>query len=492
MLKYPFRKKPFKHQMECLERSVMEENFALLMEMGTGKTKVIIDTIAINYDRGVIDAALITVRKGAMYAWVEDGFSEHLPNHVKANIVVWKPNATKTVKAAIESLFNPDDTRLQIFVMNSEAFATDKGYRFAEAFLRSHKALWAIDESTDFKNHDTDRTKAILDLRGLAKMRRIATGSAVTRAPLDLYSQCAFLDPDLLGFGSYYAFRNRYAVVQKKKFPGAKREATIVVGYRNQAELAANIKPFSYRVTKEQCLDLPAKNYRMRYVDFTPEQIRAYVEMLEEATLTLKDQEDKLTAPFVITQMLRLHQICCGHVTLPDKNVLELKNNRVKALMEELENVEGKAIVWATYRHDIRTITQELAKAYGRASVVEFFGDTCQDERTNAVRRFQSERGCRWFVANPSTGGFGITLTAARDVIYFSNSYRLEHRLQSEDRAHRIGQTGTVTYTDLAVKGTVDEKIIKALKKKHDIASLIMGDGLRDWLSYDKQAKLEV
>lgn len=489
-MKYKFKRKPFAHQMKCLDLSIDEENYAFFMEMGTGKTKVIIDTAAIRYDRGDIDALMVIVKKGAVYAWAEDGLSEHMPDHIKYNVAVWNSSPNKAEKAAIESLFKPDDVRLQVFIMNSEALATDKGYRFAEAFLRSHKTMCAVDESTDFKNHAAQRTKALMNLRSLCKIRRIATGSAVTKAPLDLYSQCAFLDPDLLGFGSYYAFRSRYAVLQKKKFPGMKREAIIIVGYMNQAELAENIKPFSFRVTKEKCLDLPPKNYRMRYVEPTPEQMRLYSEMLDNATLTLSEDK-KLTAPFVITQLLRLHQICCGHVTTEEGEELAVPHNRIKALMEELENVEGKAIIWATYRHDIRAIVNALEKEYGRSSVVSFYGETSAADRTSAVKKFQGSGAVRWFVANPSSGGFGITLTAARDVFYYSNSYDLEKRIQSEDRAHRIGQTGTVTYTDLCLKGTIDEKIIKALRKKHSIASLIMGDDPRKFMDFVSEPALK-
>lgn len=184
-----------------------------------------------------------------------------------------------------------------------------------------------------------------------------------------------------------------------------------------------------------------------------------------------------------LTQLLRLHQIVCGHVKLDNGEVKTLPNKRVEELMSLIEETDGKLIIWANYRHDIETIKLALQTEYGMASVGTYYGDTGQDERQRVVEDFQNpDSPLRFFVGNPGTGGFGLTLTAAHTMVYFSNSFDLEKRLQSEDRAHRIGQTKNVTYIDLVVPGTVDEKIIKALRDKINIASQVTGEEVRQWL----------
>jgi SNF2 family DNA or RNA helicase len=363
--------------------------------------------------------------------------------------------------------------------MNVEAFSTKKGLQFALKFLNSHKTLMAVDESTTIKTPSAKRTKSILALGKSALYRRILTGSPITKSPLDLYTQCGFLDDELLGFSSYYAFRSRYAHMVERNFGG--RRVQIVKNYQRLDELSKLITPFSYRVLKEDCLDLPDKIYVRREVELTDEQIKLYSTMKQMALATLNGQ--LLTAPNVLTQLMRLHQITCGHFKSDDGKIQELKNNRIEELMSILDETEGKAIIWANYIYDIERIVEAIKKEYGDDSVVQYYGAINTDERQKNIERFQDPRSpFRFFVGNPQTGGYGITLTAASMVIYYSNGYDLEKRLQSEDRAHRIGQKKSVTYIDLIAEGTVDEKIVKALRKKIDIASQIMGEELKDWI----------
>ena len=185
----------------------------------------------------------------------------------------------------------------------------------------------------------------------------------------------------------------------------------------------------------------------------------------------------------VMTQLMRLHQVTCGHFKADDQTVKPVKNNRITALLELLEETDGKVIIWANYREDIKNIVQSLKKAYGEASTVEYHGGVDSRVRQEHIALFQQKNGpARYFVGNPSTGGYGITLTAANTVIYYSNNYDLEKRLQSEDRAHRIGQTGSVTYVDLIAEGTIDERIVKSLRKKINIANEIMGEDISTWI----------
>ena len=477
-MNYKFKTKPYAHQLSALEKSWDKKEFAYFMEMGTGKSKVLVDNIAMLYDKGKINGALIIAPKGVYRNW----YSQEIPNHLASNIdnktILWTATTSKAKDKEYQLLFK-SDLDLHILIMNVEAFSTKKGLEFATKFLNCHNSLIAVDESTTIKTPTARRTKAILALGKLAKYRRILTGSPVTKSPLDLYTQCGFLDGYLLGFDSYYAFRNRYATMLDRNFGG--RRVQIVGGYKRLDELSEKLKPFSDRVLKEDCLDLPEKTYIERQVELTDEQKTLYSTMKSAALASLKGK--MATAPHILTQMMRLHQITCGHLKNDDDSITEIKNNRINSLLELLDEIEGKAIIWANYVYDINQIVNAVAKKYGDNSIVQYYGAVPAEQRQKNIEKFQDPNSpVRFFVGNPQTGGYGITLTAANNVIYYSNGYDLEKRLQSEDRAHRIGQKKAVTYVDLITPKTVDEKIRKALRKKINIATQIMGEELREWI----------
>ena len=476
-MNYKFKTKPYKHQLTALEKSWNKETYAYFMEMGTGKTKVLIDNMSMLYDKGKIDGALIIAPKGVVKTWYEQELPTHLPNHIENVTVLWQPNITKKQQEKLESLYEVE-TALHILVMNVEAFSTEKGVKFAQKFLLSHKTLMAIDESTTIKTPTAKRTKSIISLGEMAKYKRIMTGSPVTKNPLDLYTQCEFLNPYLLDFTSYYAFRNRYAEMKTMHLRG--RSIQVVSEFKNLGELSETLQGFSYRVLKEDCLDLPPKNFTKRHIILTADQRKIYEQMKKTAMAVLNG---KVTSTMtVLTQLMRLHQITCGHFTADDGSVQQIPNNRITELMNVLEETEGKVIIWANYQRDVTNIIESIVKQYGPGSVVDYYGLTPQDERQDNIRKFQSDPKCRFMVGTPSTGGYGITLTAANTVIYYSNGYDLEKRLQSEDRAHRIGQKKNVTYIDIICEDTVDEKIVKALRDKINIASEVLGEELREWI----------
>jgi SNF2 family DNA or RNA helicase len=368
---------------------------------------------------------------------------------------------------------------LRILIMNIEAFSTEKGVSFARTFLRVTNSFMAVDESTTIKTPNAKRTKNIIKVGREARFRRIATGSPVTKSPLDLYAQCEFLSADCLNMASYYAFQARYAVLVERRM--ATHTFKQIVGYRRLDELQKRLDNFSFRVTKEECLDLPDKVYTRREVEMTAEQRKAYDQMKLMA-LSVIDQ-GIVSTNNALTQLMRLHQICCGHVKLDDGSEVEFPNNRIDELLAALEEVDGKVIIWANYRKDIERIKNRLQHDYGMTAVASYYGDTEAEERQEIVTRFQDPGdSLRFFVGNPRTGGYGLTLTAAKTVIYYSNNFDLEVRLQSEDRAHRIGQTSKVTYIDLITAGTVDEHIVKALRNKINIASAVLGEELKEWL----------
>ena len=476
-MNYKFKTKPYAHQLKALEMSWEKKAYAYFMEMGTGKSKVLLDNIAMLYDKGKINGVLIVAPKGVYKNWYAGEIPTHLPDHIEKKAVLWQANITKKQKQNLDVLFETG-VDLHILIMNVEAFSTKKGVDFAAKFLNSHKTLMAIDESTTIKNPEAKRTKNIVSLGRYAVCRRILTGSPVTKSPLDLYKQCEFLDPWLLDHSSYYSFRTRYAIMKTANFGG--RAVQIVVGYRNLGELSDKLKPFSYRVLKDDCLDLPKKTFMKRVVQLTPDQLKVYSQMKKEALAILNGK--MLTTANALTQLMRLQQITCGHFKADDGTTQDLKNNRIEELIDVLNEIEGKVVIWAHWQSDVRQIIKYISEEFGQDSFVDYYGLTPQDERQQNIKRFQENDKCRFFIGTPQTGGYGITLTAASNMIYYSNGYDLEKRQQSEARIDRIGQTKPMTYIDIICEDTVDERIVKALRKKVNIASQVMGEELKDWI----------
>jgi SNF2 family DNA or RNA helicase len=474
-MNYKFKSKPFAHQSKALEMSWNKEVFAYFMEMGTGKSKVLIDNIAMLFNAGKINGALIIAPKGVYKNWFDSEIPSHMPDYVEKKVGLWRtdPNAKD-----LKPLFSTG-AELHILIMNVEAFSSKKGVDFAKKFLSCHNTIIGIDESTTIKNPQAKRTRAIVELGTKSKYRRILTGSPVTKSPLDLFAQCYFLHPYLLGHESYYTFKVRYAVTKQINVSG--RTIQIVVGYRNLGELSEKLKPFSYRVLKDDCLDLPKKTYTKRIIELTDEQKKVYKTMKQQAIAFLNGK--MITTATVITQMMRLHQITCGHFKSDDGTIQTIKNNRIDQLMEVLEEMEGKAVIWAHYRYDIKNIVETVSKKYGENSVVTYYGDTSTDDRQKAIKKIQDPKSpVRFIVGTPQTGGYGITLTGASTMIYYSNGYDLEKRQQSEARIDRIGQEKPMTYIDIIAEGTVDDKIVQSLRKKVNIATEIMGEELKDWI----------
>ncbi len=482
MKKYIFKTKPFKHQSKALRDSWNKEYYALFMEMGTGKSKVAIDTMGALYTEGKLNAALIISPKGVYDNWVQGEIPTHLSDQIETNIVRWQPSSAQWFQKQMRTLVFEKFNGLKIFVMNTEALSTPRGDRAAFNFLEANREnIVIVDESTSIKNRSANRTKNIMQLQGLSKYRRILTGSPVTRSPMDLYSQCMFLSVQALNFKSFFAFQNRYALVQKRTM--GPRSFNEIVGYRRLDELNKKLERFSNRVLKEECLDLPDKMYTKRLVPLSEEQNKSYKEM-KRLALTKLHNGELATTQSVLTQIMRLQQICCGHIQDDEGNLVSFANGRLKELLDICEEVQGKAIIWATFTYDIQQIAKALRDRFGPEAVATYYGETPQEERQEIVERYQDlEDPLRFFVGQPRTGGYGITLTAANTVVYYSNSYDLEIRLQSEDRAHRIGQTNKVTYVDIIAPETIDEKILQALREKINLAQQVLGEDARSWLS---------
>lgn len=483
MSKYQFKTKPYEHQMNTLKKSWNASFYALFLEMGTGKSKITVDNIGVLYQQGFINSALIIAPKGVYSNWVEKEIPSHLSDDVSFDIVQWKPAKTKRFEKKLVEIISHQSEKLKIMVFNVEAFSTARATEIAQAFLEKNpNNIVVVDESSTIKNRSAARTKNIMTLRPLSKFRRILTGSPITKSPLDLFSQCNFLSKNCLGYSNFFAFQARYAKVQKRSM--GHRSFNQIVGYKQLDELSDRLEKFSQRITKKECLDLPEKIYTRREVELTKDQVSAYTQMQKLALAMLEGGELSTTAS-VLTQLMRLQQICCGHITTDDGDIIELKSNRLSSLMELVDEVSGKAIIWANYTHDILAIAEALRTRFEDSEVAEtFYGATAQDERQKIVNKFQDpESPLRFFIGQPKTGGFGLTLTEANTVIYFSNSYDLELRLQSEDRAHRIGQRSAVTYVDFVSPNTIDEKILDSLRNKISLAGQVLKEDVAAWLT---------
>lgn len=465
---FEYKTKPFEHQREALKKGAKLKNFAYFMEMGTGKTKVAIDNAAYLFTINEVNTVIVLAPNSVYRNW-EKEISMHCS--VDYTLSMHKEH----------NKFDYQHEKLNFFLINVEALSHKSGVETLEKIIKptKDKLMIIVDESTTIKNKSAKRTKNLLKLGLEAKYKRILTGSPVTKSPLDLYSQCAFLDKSLLGFTSFLAFRNRYAVMRLIDMGG--RSIEIPQYYTNLDELELKLKSFSFRVKKEDCLDLPEKIYQRRNLQLGQKQQEVYNRLKKAAYVILRDSEVSFTNK--LTEILRLHQVCNGFVKMDNQEITVFDNcPKLKELLDIIEEGEGKFIIWANYVQNIESIIDVLKKNYNSDSVVSIYGAITPEQRQEAVRRFQEDDKCRFFVGNPSTGGYGLTLTKASYVVYFSNSYNLEVRQQSEDRAHRIGQSKNVLYIDLVAEKTIDELIIASLKNKIKISAQTLGEVINNWL----------
>ena len=479
---YKYKLPPFNHQQDALDYGWDRTEFGLFMEMGTGKSKVLIDNMGMLYQSGQINFALVIAPKGVYRNWVAKEIPEHMSDDIPHRVIRWVASANKKQQEEMRSVKDKFDG-LTIFVMNVESFSSLKGQKAGKwmANMFGSQGMIAIDESTTIKNHKAKRSKALMKIAANFKYRRLLTGSPITKSPLDIYAQAEFLRPGILGHESFYTFQGRYAVMQRRTMGAHSFQQ--ILGYKNIEELTTKIARFSYRVLKKDCLDLPEKIYTARYVTLTDEQAKMYSLLQQQAMLLFEDGE-MVSAPAVITQMLRIQQVMSGHLKTDDGEMKYFPSRRMDALTEIMEEHDGKAIIWSRFRYDIIEITKMLNKKFGEGSAAAYYGDTSDDERNEIVQKFQDPRSpLRFFVGNPSTAGYGLTLTEANLVVYYANDFNLETRIQSEDRAHRIGQKNNVTYIDLISEGTLDEKIVEALRNKIDIGAKVLGEKAREWLT---------
>lgn len=481
-MRYKFKTKPFEHQLTIFNNSRDLYFYGLLAEQGTGKSKIIIDTAAYLFTTGKIDAMFIIAPNGVHYNWVANEIPAHMPDAVNWRAAVWHSTMNKTQREEFNLVFEQGN-HLRIVAANVEAYSTEskKAAIMTKQFLSGMRVLLVLDEAHKIKKPGAKRTKTIMRLSRSATYRRIATGTAITKGPLDLYTQMRFLSDAILGYDNYYSFRARYAQLKEMTNPITGKKFQTVTGYLNLDELTCNIAPHTVRVLKSECLDLPPKLYERRYVELGKEQKRYYNDMRKHLLVEL--HQGQCTAQIALTKLLRLQQIVGGFLPVDEGAVYAIKDNRrIDAVLDILEGIEGKVIIWAKFRAEITAIKKAIELEYGRGWCCEYHGGVSKDDRAKAMQAFQNDVLPNVFIANQQTGGTGLTLHAASHVIYYSNDFSLELRLQSEDRAHRIGQSKSVTYYDLEAQGTIDTRVINVLREKKELAQIIMQDPMSEWI----------
>lgn len=477
------RRMPWRHQVEALERLKERKFFALLMAMRTGKTKVVLDDFGRCELEGKVEDLLVIAPAGVYRTW-ESAAIDHLSQDLlsRLKVLVWRSGeGSQKAKERLSWFLGSRDTP-RMLLMNVEALSTVQEARsLVLSFASQRKTMIVVDESTVIKNPRSKRSRFVVEkLAPLGSMRRILSGLPTPRSPLDLFGQFEFLEKQLLGHSTFFSFRSRYAIMKRMQLKG-KRPFDVVVGFQNLEDLKDKIKPYSFRVTLEDCYDLPPKLYSMREVGLTPDQRRIYYEVRDKATSELNAMAH-VTATAVVSRILRCHQVLCGHVRDEHGVLHSIPEKRTDALLELLEEHDGKAVIWCSYDYNVDRIAEALKSHFEDREIAARFWGGNLNTREEEERRFKEDPRCRYMVATPGAGGRGRTWVMADLVVYFSNVDNLEHRNQSEERTQGIDKVKSVAYVDLMAPGTVDERIIKALRRKIDMAATITGDNWKEWL----------
>lgn len=467
---FQYHTEPYRHQIVALDALHNQEFFALFMEMGTGKSKVIIDELYACAKANPGYRAFIVAPKTVVRNWIKE-FKKHL----RPDITLWIERC-RTGEKGVQQLLEGHRSKadLKVWLANYERVAC-----LLDGLKIMKFDLLVLDESTKIKHRGAQRTKACLNLGPTAIRRAILTGSPVTNSIFDLWTQFEFLQPGSLGYMSQSAFKQKFAHV--RRFQNWEK----VTGLHNLDLLKRCVARHSFIVTKDQCLDLPPKTFETLTIDMGPQQRQAYEQMVDwfMAEITTETGEKGfIEARSVLAKLVRLAQITQGFIHSSEGQMMDIADGqgKLKAAMDLVDDLppDRKLLIWCRFRHDVDLLSQELTTR--KMKYLMITGRQGDKERETAVETFNATNDTRVLIGNPSTGGYGIDLLGSPEmpchtVLYYSNDYSLEKRLQSEDRSHRIGQTHPVTYIDLACVGSIDQHIIQKLQAKR-----ALGEEMRD------------
>lgn len=490
---YQFKSEPFKHQLHEFEFSRDMPVRALFWEQGTGKTKPTIDTAAHLFEREEIDAVVVVAPSGVHRNWLTDEIPKHLPERtvLRSRSLIWDTKRCRNISNKKDQDRLVEHRGLAWLFMSYDAAVTDLGKKYLWRFLRNRRCLYILDEGHYIKSPGAQRTKALVASGRYAPYKRLLTGTPITTGPFDLYSQIKFLVEDfwkLLRLHSFRVFKFHFG----EWYTRAEAEADLgydpgydkLIDYKNIPELKRVVEGVGSRVTKDEVLDLPPQLYTRRYYTLSPEQAALYTQLRDEYQAELASGAF-VDAGLAIVRLLRLQQIVSGYVGTDDGDEpFELVGTR-NTLLDEVEEVcrglYHPALIWCRFTHTIDQLMDRLGTA-----AVRYDGTIDEDECERSKNAFQAG-DAQWFVGNSQKGATGLTLVQARSALYAENSFRYVDRVQTEARPHRIGQEHPVTYIDFEARlpsghQTVARHIINNLRGKRDIASLITGDELREWL----------
>ena len=477
---FPFVYTPLKHQKDEFVNHRDDLIRGLLWDPGTGKSKTCIDKMAYLYMTGKIDTVIIMAKKGEYTNWKYVEIPEHMPKVVPYDCEVYRSGLKEHEKQKLRDLVKPSD-KLRILNINAESMVFEGG-QVARAFAASSRKglFFVLDESTLAKSHKSARSKEIVKLRKKAKYKMIMTGTFSPNSPLDVWGQSLVLADGILGTTSFYSFKSEYCVEEKQYF--GQRSFNKITGAKNLDKLNAKIRTFASIKERNECFDLPPKIYKKIDVPMTDEQQQMYTDMRDIALAEFKD-DVVVEASSAMDIVSKLDQIAVGQLRMENGEYRILNGNRTEAILSRLKDSKVKGIIWCNYRGMLMHIYAEIQKNWDVSKVGRYYGGVPDDEREDVVRRFQDpEDDLQWIVANQQSLGYGRTLTRGKENHYASNGYNLEHRLQSEDRTMRLGQTDSVLYNDYFTRGTVNEKIYAGLRAKKNMMAEILGTPLRQWI----------
>jgi len=447
--------KPYSHQRDAYNAAKGRSAFAFLAEQGTGKTIMAIATLGDLYADGQIHRAIVVCPKSVLSVW-EREFAKHAAFPV--SVCTLDRGASRSVKNLYEFSELPFDG-LKVAVVNY-----DSVWRMDAAWEKFPPDAIICDESQRIKNPFTRQSKYLHALARRARYRYILTGTPVTQGPLDFWSQYRFLAPNILPF-SYYAFRNRYAVM-------GGWENKQVVGYRNLGELTQRVHSIAYRVTKADALDLPPQVFQERYCEMPPYAKGIYKRLAREDMALIEGGQ--ISASNVLTRLLRYSQLTGGHVTTDEGDTKRVHDAKLDTLFEVIDETAGKLVVFCRFIPEIRAILERLDKEGIPREAI--WGEVTSRERAEAIERFQTDPERKVFVAQLQAAGLGITLTAASTAVFYSLNYSYADYEQCCARIHRIGQDQKCTYIHLIAEGTIDEDVLDILKRKGSMANLVVDE----------------
>jgi SNF2 family DNA or RNA helicase len=475
----------YSHQKEGLRRLLASPTeFALASDQGTGKTWMLLAEFEARDD---LSGALVVAPKGVHANWVR----QEVPKHFELPITLYEWDGSASAKESrrrnrfIDSLDRSSGKALA--AINYESLITPRGLEFARRFLASCRASIILDESHRIANPGSRISECLGRLRQLAASRRIASGTMFTNSPASLFSQYSFLRPGCLGTDSYRSFVAEYTQLlppdhpivvsimnkTRARFPpqiAAKDESGRPI-FRNFDRLARLAAPLTYRVNKDDVLDLPPKVRQVYSYKLSPRHMRAYELAAKDLQLDFGDGR-AVTSFEESSRAMKLRQVLSGFALIDgEARQFDAPSDKIRLFESIIESDPfTPTIIWVAFREEVSLLDALLRKACPTAGVVSYYGDTSDEDRAEAIRKFQTG-SARFFIAHPAAAGTGLTLTAARRNIYFSNTYSRVLRAQSEDRSHRIGTNGSVLFIDLVAERTIEAKILDALVHKNDAAA---------------------